>query len=94
MNFTTEVMLVCLSKMLLLDVLNGDKTEISYQSNYYAGPAEFFFWGWGGGVDSSKRRSFREEEFASMRAKSWGANTPLSTQGPVPYNKFGLENIE
>ena len=45
---TTEVMLVFLSKMLLLDVLNGDKTEISYQSNYYAGKAEL--WNiWGGG---------------------------------------------
>ena len=33
-------MLEFLSKMLLLDVLNGDKTEISYQSNYLAGKVE------------------------------------------------------
>ena len=37
-NDKTEVMLVFLSKMSLLDVLNGDKTEISYLvnvENYY-----------------------------------------------------------
>ena len=33
-------MLQFLSEMLLLDVLNGDKTEISYQSNYLAGKVE------------------------------------------------------
>ena len=68
---TTEVMLVFLSKMLLLDVLNGDKTEIFYQSNYCAGKAELW---------TCKRRSFRDEGFVSIicsiRTKKLGCQFP------------------